>query len=83
MCSVPLSTTRNAAEVIRQFTKEFPGEKAPTDKAIKAIAQKFEETRSVLDALAGNVGPKVSVLTDEDVEKVRVYFANEKSAGRV
>lgn len=66
--------TKNYSEVLRRFKNEFGDEKKPKPDTVKTAVEKFETNFTILDNLAGNVGPKLTVLTDRNIKKVQDFY---------
>lgn len=66
--------TRNAAEVQRRFSKQWPSATVPHKTSITNLWEKFERTGSIKDDLAGNVGRPATAYTPENTERVKEYF---------
>ncbi|GBL96723.1 hypothetical protein AVEN_111859-1 [Araneus ventricosus] len=61
---------RSPTATIRSFQERFNVPKGPDAKTIRNLFAKFERTGSVGDNLVGNVEPRQTVVTPENVSKV-------------
>ncbi|GBO21570.1 hypothetical protein AVEN_148390-1 [Araneus ventricosus] len=61
---------RSPTTTRRCFQKRFNVSKGPDAKTIRKLLAKFERTGSVDDNRVGNVGPRQTVITPENVAKV-------------
>lgn len=70
---------RSCDKVRIEFKKSFNTSEAPTNKTILANVEKFNLYGSILDRQKGNSGRPLSIVTEENTEKVDEYFTENPS----
>ncbi|GBN55512.1 hypothetical protein AVEN_124821-1 [Araneus ventricosus] len=65
---------RSPTAARHSFQKQFNVPKGPDTKTIRKLFAKFERTGSVGDNRVGNVGPRQTAVTSENVAKVSAFF---------
>jgi len=70
--------TKNAAEVIRRFRRQFPDVSPPADVTVEAIYDKLVATGSVLEQYKGHAGRPATSITDANIKAVDAFFKTSK-----
>ena len=66
--------TSNATEVQRRYRKQFQSKDAPSIPTIKRQYDNFVATGSVQDHYKGTNGPEETVITEENIQRVKDHF---------